>query len=167
MNALNTPINTSSWCSSIQACARGLAVARLLAKLEHFELISASTVPLDFHEQVIGLSCDLLMLQSQVMVPHRYLSCIASSLQPRTLLPKPPSAAMSDQHAHSDNVCHADEFMVLKGGQSIVPLLRRYEAYGALAPNVRIFGSSGHLTRPPNTTNVRTLRNINDQPRST
>ncbi|KAK9834899.1 hypothetical protein WJX81_007252 [Elliptochloris bilobata] len=47
----------------------------------------------------------------------------------------------------------ADEFFVLKDGTPDLPaLLRDYEDFGGLAVNWQLFGSSGHLTRPLNST---------------
>jgi len=42
----------------------------------------------------------------------------------------------------------ADEFLVIKDGSPSLPaVLQRYEAFGGLAVNWRLFGSSGHATR--------------------
>jgi hypothetical protein len=42
-----------------------------------------------------------------------------------------------------------DEFVVIRDGSPSLPeVLRRYEEYGGLAVNWRLFGSSGHKTRP-------------------
>mgnify|MGYP001047812532 CR=1 FL=1 len=42
----------------------------------------------------------------------------------------------------------ADEYvMIMDGSASLPAVLRRYEGYGALAVNWRLFGSSGLLKR--------------------
>ena len=43
----------------------------------------------------------------------------------------------------------ADEFIVTKDTCSIPSVLKKYEEYGGLTLNWRMFGSSGHVTRPP------------------
>ncbi|KAK9824237.1 hypothetical protein WJX72_008861 [[Myrmecia] bisecta] len=45
----------------------------------------------------------------------------------------------------------ADEFLMIRNASyaDMPALLRNYEEYGGLAVNWQIFGSSGHLTRPP------------------
>lgn len=41
----------------------------------------------------------------------------------------------------------SDEFMIIRDGSLDLPtVLRRYEAYGGLGVNWRLFGSSGHKT---------------------
>jgi hypothetical protein len=42
-----------------------------------------------------------------------------------------------------------DEFIVTKNGCSIPSIMRRYEPYGGLTLNWKIFGSSGHIKKPP------------------
>lgn len=46
-----------------------------------------------------------------------------------------------------------DEFLMLSNSsETIDTLLRDYEGFGGLAVNWRMFGSSGHVARPPNGT---------------
>lgn len=49
---------------------------------------------------------------------------------------------------------HADEFVVLKNASvtNLPTFLQQYEGYGGLAINWRLFGSSGHITRPEGST---------------
>jgi len=88
------------------------------------------------------------MLQSGV-VQYLYLSSTYSDVKPDPQMFFYGKCMREKGHLHQwMGFFDEDEFIVTRGGSSVPQVLQRYEQYGGLTLNWRVFGSSGHLTRP-------------------